>query len=165
MPARLEVHVSKWRTLWLLVLTCVMVAVGYFCATLAQDYVMRVVGWIGVCFFSLGFIVFPWMLFKTGPIVIVDERGLEYTRSKFGVIEWNDVVTLSIGEIYSQRFLCIEVVDAEKYLNRLPAAVKVVARSNRALGFTEITIGFGGLSHTAQEVMNFIREHYAPVSN
>ena len=163
MPPRLEIQVSKTRTLRLLVLTSVMVALCYFLTTL-PEVPRQVFGWMGICIFSPCFIIFLRLFFRTGPQVIIDERGIEDKRSKAGLVEWDDVVTLSIGKVYSQRFLCIEVVDARKYLDRLPAVAKAIARSNRALGFTEITIGFSAFSHTPGEVMNFIREHHMAAS-
>jgi hypothetical protein len=160
MTARLEIQVSKPRTLALIGLTCVMVAVCYFCTTL-PDVTPRVVGWIGVCFFSLGFVVLPRQLLRAGPQVVIDERGLEDRRSKLGLVDWADVLSLSVGEIRKQKFLCIEVVDPKKYLDRLSTAGRLAAQANRALGFSEITIGFSGLSHSTDEVMKFIRENHA----
>jgi len=160
MSARLEIEVSKPRTLALIVLTCVMVAMCYFCTTL-PELTPRIVGWFGVCFFSLGFVVLPRQLLRGGPQVIIDERGLEDRRSKLGLVDWADVVSLSVGEIKKQRFLCVEVVDPKKYLDRFSIAGRVAAQANRGLGFSEITIGFSGLSHSTDQVMKFIRENHA----
>jgi hypothetical protein len=160
MSERLEIQVSKPRTFGLIGLTCVMVAMCYFCTTL-PDITPRVVGWIGVCFFSLGFVVLPRQLFRSGPQVVIDGRGLEDRRSKLGLVDWADVVSVSIGEVRKQKFLCIEVVDPKKYLDRLSAAGRVAAQANRGLGFSEITIGFSGLTHSTEEVMTFIRKNHA----
>jgi hypothetical protein len=158
--ARLELEISKVRLIGLLGLTCVMVATSYFCTTLPQ-LTARIVGWAGVCFFSLGFVVVPKQLFKRGPQVVIDERGIEDRRAKLGLIEWIDVTSLTVGEIHAQKFLSIEVSNPQKYLERLSNAGRIAAQANRALGFSEITIGFSGLSHSADEVMRFIRDNFA----
>lgn len=157
--ARLELEVSRSRLLKLLGLTCVMVASAYFCTTL-PDLTARIAGWAGVCFFSLGFVFLPRQFFKSGPQVVIDARGIEDRRSSLGVIEWSDMETLSVGELHSQKFLSIEVSDLGKYLERLSDAGRIAAQANRALGFSEITLGFSGLSHSADEVMRFIRENF-----
>ena len=146
----------------LLALTCVLIAAGYFCTT-RPDPRSHIVGWAGIGFFFLGFITFPWMLFKAGTQVIINEHGIEDKRWDFGLIAWSDVVLLSIGRMSGQRFLCIEVVDEKKYLGRLPTFDKVATQATCALGFPKITIGFTGLSHSADEVLNFIREHYPTI--
>lgn len=159
MATRLEIQVSKPRTLALIGLTCVMVGMCYFCTTL-PDLVPRIVGWFGVLFFSLGFIVLPRQLFRAGPQVVVDERGLEDRRSKLGLVDWSDVVSVTVGAVRKQKFLCIEVTDPKKYLDRLSSAGRVAAQANRSLGFSEITIGFSGLSHSTEEVMRFIHDNH-----
>lgn len=161
LPARLELHVSKTRTLGLLGLTCIMVGGSWFCTTL-PSLEARIAGWAGICFFSLGFIAVPRQLRRTGPQVIIDERGIGDLRSKFALIEWADVAALSIGSIHGQKFLCVQVVDPEKYLSRLSASGRAGAKANLSLGFPEIALTFSGLTQTADEVLRFIAEHYPP---
>ena len=158
MSPRLEIHVSKPRTLGLLALTCLMVAMCFFCTTL-PDLEPRILGWIGVCFFSIGFIVLPRQLFRPGPLVVIDDHGIEDRRTTLGLIDWADVVSLTVGHIRTQKFLCVEVADPQKYLNRFSAAGRIAAKANRGLGFPEITIAFSGLTHSTDQVTAFIREN------
>ncbi len=137
-----------------------MVGACYFCTTL-PGLKSRVVGWIGVCFFGLGFFIIPRQLFRKGPQFVVDERGLEDRRSRLGLVEWVDILSLSVGEVRQQRFLCLHVVDPEKYLGRLSKAGRIAARANVSLGFSEITIAFSGLSRSTDDVCRFIRDNYA----
>jgi hypothetical protein len=162
MLPRLELYVSQRRTAALLGLTCVMVGASYFCTTI-PGIKAKVAGWIGVCFFGLGFIAFPCQLMRSGLQFVIDEHGLEDRRSKFGLIEWADILSLSIGTVHSQRFLCIDVVDPEKYLSRLSKTGRAVAQANKGLGFPEISLGFSGLTKTTDEVFEFIQEHYDPI--
>jgi hypothetical protein len=158
--ACLELKVSEIRLLKLLGLTFIMVASSYFCTTL-PDLTARIAGWAGVCFFSLGFVVLPKQFFKSGPQVVIDGRGIQDRRSNLGLIEWADMESLAAVELHSQKFLSVEVSDLNKYLKRLSGAGRIAAQANRALGFSEITIGFSGLSHSTDEVMHFIRENFA----
>jgi hypothetical protein len=152
----MECYISKVKLLGLLGLTCVMVSLSYFCATL-PGLIPRVVGWIGVGFFGLGFIAFPVMFFRTAPQVIINDQGIEDRRQKIGVIRWDDIRSLSIGSVKSARFLCLEVADPEKYLCRLPRWKRSLVAANEALGFPALTIGFSGLSPGLKEVWAYLQ--------
>jgi hypothetical protein len=162
--ARLELKVNKSRLVKLLGMTCALVSMCFFCTTL-PDITPRIVGWAGVCFFSLGFAVLLKQLVKSGPQFVIDGRGIEERRSNLGLIEWADIESLAIVELHSQKFLSVQVRDLKKYLDRIGDAGKIASQANRAMGFSEITIGFDGLSHSTDEVMGFIRENFEVAAN
>jgi len=152
----MECYPSKVKLFGLLGLTCVMVSLSYFCATL-PGLIPRIVGWIGVGFFGLGFVAFPVMLFRTTPQVIVDEEGIEDRRQKIGVIQWEDIRSLSIGSMNSAKFLRVEVSDPTKYLSRLPKWTRPLTAANKALKLPALTIGFSGLSPGLKEVWAYMQ--------
>lgn len=159
MTARLEIKINKLRILYLIFLTCLMVGLSYLCTTASDDEV-RIAGWIGVFFFSIGFLVFPRQLLSEDSQVVIDEHGIEDRRSKFGLVEWSDIVSIGIGEIDKQKFLCLKVIDPSKYLDRVSGVGKFAAKANRALGFSEITVSFTGLSYSAEMAMKFCTDNY-----
>jgi hypothetical protein len=65
---------------------------------------------------------------------------------KIGVISWDDIRSLSVRQVKSGKFLCIELVDREKYLSRLPRWKRTVTAANEAMGLSALTINFIGLS-------------------
>ncbi len=152
----MKCYTSKVKLLGLLGLTCVMVTMSSFLTTL-PDLISRVVGWIGVGFFGLGFIAFPVMFFRTGAQIVINDEGIEDCRQKIGVIRWEDIRSLSIGSVYSAKFLCVEVADTEKYLSQLPRWKRSYAAVNEALGFPALTIGFSGLSPGLKEVWAYLQ--------
>ena len=152
----MECRTSKAKLLGLFGLTCIMVGASYFCTTL-PDPLPRVFGWIGVAFFGLGFVAFPVMFFRTGPQVVVDDQGIEDRRMKIGVIPWQDIRSLSIGSVNSAKFLCVDLVDPEKYLSRLPPWKRRLAAANEALGFSALSISFAGLSPGLNEVWAYVQ--------
>jgi hypothetical protein len=158
---QVECHVSRVRLLGLLVLTCLMVGTSYFCTTL-PDLTARVAGWAGVAFFSLGFVAIPVMFFRSGPQVIVNEYGIDDLRLRLGLIPWEEIRGLSIGSVHSTKFLCIDLVDREKYLSRLPRWKRSAAAANEMLGFPALTIGFSGLSPGLKEVWAYIESSSNP---
>jgi hypothetical protein len=147
----MECYPSKVKLLGLLGLTSAMVSVSYFCTTL-PGLTPRVVGWIGVGFFGLGFIALPAMFFQTGPQVVINDEGIEDRRLKVGVIRWEDIRSLSIGSVNSAKFLSVELSDPEWYSSRLPRWRRSLAAANEALGFPALTISFSGLSPSLKEV-------------
>jgi len=147
---------SRVKLLGLLALTCVMVGVSYFCTT-PRDEVARAFGWIGVVFFGLGFIAIPIMFFRAGPQVVLSEDGIEDRRLKLGLIPWGDIRALSIGSVNSVKFLCIQLVDPQKVLSRLPRWKRAMTATNEAMGFPPLTIGFSGLSPGIEEVWAYVQ--------
>ena len=152
----MECYPSKLKLLGLLCLTCVMVSVFYFLTT-QPDLISRVVGWIGVSFFGLGFIALPVMFFRTGPQVVINDEGIEDRRMKIGIIRWEDIRSLSLGSVKSAKFLCVEVADPETHFARLPRWSRALTAASEALGFSALTIGFSGLSPGLKEVWAYLQ--------
>jgi len=132
-----------------------MVGMGYLCTTL-PDMLARVVGWIGIGFFGLGVIAFPVRFFRSEPQIVINEEGIDDRRLKIGVIRWADIRSLSIRSLNSVKFLCIELVEPEKYLARLPRWKRSLGWTNEILGFPAMTIGFTGLSPGIAQVWEYI---------
>jgi len=153
----MECCASGAKLLGLLGLTIVMVGSSYACTTVPGLF-PRVVGWIGVGFFGLGFIAIPVMFFRRGPQLVINEEGIEDRRLKVGVIRWSDILSLSIGAVYSAKFLCVEVTDPDEYLSRLPRWKRSLTAATEALGFPALTIGFSGLSPGLKEVWAYLEE-------
>lgn len=151
----MECYPSKVKLLGLLGLTCALVGMSYFCTTLPGLF-PKMVGWIGVGFFGLGFIALPVMFFRTGPQVVINDKGIEDRRGKIGVIRWEDIRSLSIGSVNSAKFLCVELSDPERYLSRLSRWGRLLAVANEALGFPALNIGFSGLSPGLKEVWAYL---------
>ncbi|HKY32491.1 MAG TPA: STM3941 family protein [Candidatus Polarisedimenticolia bacterium] len=147
----MECYPSKLKLLGLLALTCAMVGVCYFCTTLA-GLLPQVVGWIGVGFFGLGFIVIPVLFFRSGPQVLITHEGIDDRRLKIGTIPWEAVRSLSIRSVEATKFLCVELFDPEAYLSRLPRWTRPLRVVAEATGLPALTVGFSGLTPGIKEV-------------
>jgi hypothetical protein len=157
---RMECYISKVKLLGLLGLICIMVSVSYFPTTM-PDLIPRVVGWIGVSFFGLRFIVLPIQFFRTGPQVVINDQGIEDRRHRLGIIRWEDIQWLSIGSVSSAKFLCVEVADPETYLSRLPRWGRLLGAATKALRLPPLTIGFSGLSPGLKEVWAYLQAQHS----
>jgi hypothetical protein len=143
------------KTLGLVVGAVLLLAACWYCTTIPR-LEAQVAGWVGLVFFGLCFVAILIQLFRGRPSVILDEAGIHDLRS-FGTIPWTDIISLRIGSVINQRFLCIEVRDPETYVSRLPARKRVIAQANPSLGFPPITISFSGLSPGLVEVWSYIQ--------
>jgi hypothetical protein len=136
-----------------------MLGASWFCTTI-PNLKAQIAGWVGLVFFGLCFIAILAQLFRSGPSVILDELGIHDLRSSFGTIQWADIVSLRIGSVRSQRFLCVEVRDASTYLSRLPIHKRLLAQANPSMGFPPITIGFAGLSPGLDEIWSHVQQNH-----
>ncbi|HSD73977.1 MAG TPA: STM3941 family protein [Steroidobacteraceae bacterium] len=144
------------KLLGLLLLAIVMTAVSAWCATLPQMRA-QVFGWLGVAFFGFGLLVIARELFRRGPVVVVDDLSITDHRSGDGPVFWDQIRSVWIGSVRSSKFLCIELKDPDLFASRWSARRRAVAKTNEALGFPPVTIGFAGLSPGLSEVANLIR--------
>jgi hypothetical protein len=136
-----------------------MLGASWFCTTIPK-LKAQIAGWTGLVLFGLCFIAIMAQLFRSGPSIILDDSGIHDRRSSFGTIPWTDIVSLQIGSVRSQRFLCVEVVDPNTYLSRLPRHKRLLAQANLSLGFPAITIGFSGLSPGIDEVWSYVQANH-----
>ena len=149
---------SRLKIAGLLVLTCVMVAVSWFCTTLDR-VVPGIVGWIGVALFGLCFIGWLRAWLRAGtPTIIVGPDGIEDRQSGYGFIPWQDVTDLTVHSVFGTKLLSVHVADTDAYLARVSAKRRLVAAANRSLGVAPITLGFVDLSPGIDEVLNYIQQ-------
>jgi hypothetical protein len=114
----MECYASKVKLLGWLGLTGVLVGSAYLCTTM-PDLVPQVFGWLGVAFFGLGFIVLPARFFTWGPVLIINETGIEDRRMRIGIFLWEDVTAVSSYSVDGGGMLYITVKNPEKYLARM----------------------------------------------
>ena len=136
-----------------------MLGLSWFCTTI-PGLKAQIAGWFGLVFFGFGFLLIAAQLFRTDPLVVLDESGIHDVRSSCGEIPWSDVESLWIGEVKSQRFLCVEVWESETYLSRMPSHKRLLAEANHSLGFPPVTISWSGLSPGLDEVWSYVQTNH-----
>jgi hypothetical protein len=151
-------YVSPIRTSAFVILAIVMTVVSHFAATHASDH-RAWVGWFGVAFFGMGFVVIAKQLFNRAPVVSIDAQGITASRIRAEPFLWYQVQAVSIGKIRSTRFLCVWLKDEEGYVGTLPAKRAFLARANHAMGFPAIAVSFQGLTPGLDEAYGLIRTY------
>lgn len=158
-----EYGYSKTRLIWLIGLTIVMVAVS-LAATRHKDSLIRAIAWSGVAFFSLGFPATIKGLRHRGPVLTLTAEGFTDVRNGFGLIPWSAIRDAWIGRVYGQPLVSIDLFDPEPFLTRLSPFARQVALSNRAMGFSPLTLSAVGLTVTADDLAAAIRRRLSDVS-
>lgn len=100
-------------------------------------------------------------LFKRTPVITINQHGIEDLRFGHGLIEWADITSIAVLEVGKNKYLSIEVIDPKKYLVRLSTVDRFFASRNRFWGGSEVCISSQGLSHSVDEIHNFIFDNYS----
>jgi hypothetical protein len=133
---------------------------GSFYFLSLPDITKKCSGAAGVLLFGLCFYQVMVSLFKKGPGIVVDERGIEDFQWGWGVIPWSEIIYVSIGTIKSTRFLSIETRNADVYLSKVKGITCFWKYSNEVLGFPPICLNFNILTPGVDEVFDYIKRKY-----
>jgi len=144
----------------LLLLGAGMIAASWFCTTIDKPFA-RIAGWSGLVFFGLCFVAIALMAFQRTPQVVISEDGIDDRRWKLGVVPWDDVRDMSMRSMGNNRFICVELVDPEKYLGNLSWWQRKLMRANTAVGFPGLVVNCTGLSPGVDEVWAHLQSRAA----
>jgi len=129
---------------------------SYWCTTQPQIKA-QIAGWAGLVLFGGGsLIAIPRMLMHGGPVVLIDQGGIDDRRGKLGKIEWTKVTRVWIGTIKSTEILCVALHDEEPYLAKLSGYARAVVRASKSMGFPMLTITFAGTDRSVREAIQYI---------
>jgi hypothetical protein len=154
----MEFRTSIPKTLGLVCLGIALTACCYFVATHWSGYTM-VVSWLGVPFFGLAVVATCVQLFRRAPSIVMSAEGISGPRIGSGAVKWSDIAAVSVGQVRQQKFLCLWLHDQDAYVARLPAARRIAAKANFALGFPALNLSFNGLTPGLQQALEYALMH------
>lgn len=157
----MECFTSMTKTIGLFLAVLALVLVSAFC-TMIPRATAQIAGWAGVAFFGVGLLAMIWQLFRSAPIVVLDDRGIRDFRSSV-FIEWAAIESVWVGDFQTHRFLFVQAHDEEKVLAQMTVFRRLVAKANRGLGYPPIAISFAGLSPGLEEAWAYIKERHGPM--
>ncbi len=115
-------------------------------------------GWMAMLLFGSGIPVFGWRLISGRPRLILDERGVIDSTLGVGRIEWRDIRSAQVRSIKGNFFICLGLVDSEKYLARLSGVKRSLARANRGLGFSDLNLNLSGVDANTHQILELVRK-------
>jgi hypothetical protein len=119
---------------------------------------MKGVAVAGASFFGLCGVYGCYKLFDTRPGLIIDDGGIVDNSSAVaaGRIPWNEVSGLKISEIAGQRFLVIEVINPQKYVEQGGFLMRMLNSANTKLTGSPINISSNSLSMDFDELVRIL---------
>ena len=122
-----------------------------------------VAGWFGFVFFGFVFIKILWDLLRPATKVIINDDGIEDRRWRVGVVPWDEITAIDLRWMSSAKFLCLEVRDPDKYINRMSGFHRLCVWANGLLGYPPLTMTFTGLSPSIGEAWEYIKTIHPPL--
>ena len=93
------------------------------------------------------------------PVLTMNEDGISDRRLGVGMILWSDIEDVQIENRYdNNHFICLRMVDPEKYVSRLTGAKLLNMRHSQKLGFTMLNIDVSAFDIDPLELMEHIRK-------
>ena len=121
---------------------------------------LKCVSLVGMLFFGICGIYGCIKFFDDKPGLIVDDEGIVDNSSAVaaGRICWDEIIGISVSEMAGQRFLTIEVVDPQKYIERCGYVVRILHMANiKAVG-SPINISANSLKMSFKELVSLMSE-------
>ncbi|PKP94037.1 MAG: hypothetical protein CVT77_03750 [Alphaproteobacteria bacterium HGW-Alphaproteobacteria-16] len=162
MTERLIVHVSAWRTALLAALSAGFVAVGVWIVWIDNVLFMQVIGWLTILIFAVFAVIGVRQLFRTGPVMEIDSRGILWRRWSDQVIPWRAIRRAETRAVRGQPFLCLWLDTPEAYPST--AMLGRLAGLNRGMGFGDIAITMAGTDQSFQTLIDVVDPHLRRLS-
>lgn len=161
----LEAHFSRGMNLWGLFIAAVLTYFG-FKALLLDPVVALVLGW----WMTLFGVVFIFLLLKqlttTEPILVLTTTYIEYAKWPFRRIPWHDIKHCHsrtiVGKGGVATYLCLELVDQDKYVQQMGWLSRKINRLNWLVGCSAIHVALTPLKVDSAEVIKRIQQKIRP---
>jgi hypothetical protein len=152
----IKLYKSPRRALKLLFLSSIFVFVGIWLITSTDS--PKLVGWLSICFFSLGYPVGLFHLFDRRPQIIINEIGIWDRTTKQEMINWEIILNAYLTDINGQKFICLVVNESYEPSTKKGGWYKNVGKLNKSLGFQELNISLGQIKINEIKLTEFIIE-------
>lgn len=154
MNDRIEIPESRKNRWFLFLLSFAFVV---FCIWMYASNNDEAAAFSGVLFAIMSIVLFRWAM-SPGARVVLDEYGIEDRTIGVGLIEWQDISGVSIGQVKGIVSINLHVKNEDEYLERLNPFRRYFAKLGVRMGYSAITIGIQGLKITPEELVKMIEE-------
>jgi hypothetical protein len=163
MQSTIEIRLSKRKIFFLLIGSLCFVLIGSLAVIKPEKLIsflfrsadiIRIIGVFAICFFGIT-LVFIIKLLDNKPGLIINEYGItDNTNStSFGLIEWNDIISIEKKQVMSTKFLLLHTNNPEKYISRVNNFIlKRAVKMNFKTYGTPISIASNSLKINFEEL-------------
>lgn len=150
------IKTSVWKTILTLLVSLLFVTGGVFLIFAGKTQSAKVVGIISIVFFGFGFFVLLRQGLDRRPRIVIDEEGVTDRTLGVGRINWEDIASVQLSSVYTNKFIVLQLVNTEKYLENLSNASKKMSKINRDLGFGALNLNLSLIDMKPQRVYELI---------
>lgn len=146
---RIEIKLSKGKLLLMLAASLLIALAGYWLIvkianeqTRYSAIFVKLLGVVSILFFGILFIYALVKMFGKKPGLVVDDKGITDNSSGVaaGFIAWNNITGIRAVKVQSTRFLLIDTVNPDLYIEDKSAFSKRMMKINMKMYGTPITI-------------------------
>lgn len=135
---------------------------------LRNPLTLKIIGILSILFFGVtGFFGFKKLSDKKVGLII-DSNGItdNSNATSVGLIEWNDITSITTKQVMSTKFLSININNPEKYINKAKSGIKAkLMRSNMKMYGTPISITSNTLKYNFEELERLIQTEFEKINN
>ncbi len=161
---RIEIKLSKTKSILTFFGSVAFVLVSIWLLSFADNQdrytpaFVKGAGYVGLIFFGLCGLYIFYKLFDTKPGLVIDDKGiLDNSSAASGhLINWDRIVGLRIGQVKSTKFILIDLVDPEQFLNEVSGIKKTLMWGTYKMYGTPTSISSSTLNIDFDELYNMI---------
>jgi len=160
------IKLSKTKMLVLLAGSIGFVAVGFWLWQIADvqhryfPLYVKFAATLSIGFFGLGAVFIFVKLFDSNPGLIINDEGITDNASgaSAGLVRWENITKVRITEIVNQKFITIDVNNADEILNRQSDSKRAMMQQNIKLCNSPVNISTNMLQCNFQKLYDLIKE-------
>ncbi|MDA0177360.1 hypothetical protein OOZ35_07655 [Mesoflavibacter profundi] len=134
----IKLYKSPWRAIKLILLCSIFVIGGIWLLTSTDS--PKLVGWLSIGFFGLGYPVGLFNLFDRRPQIIINQEGIWDRTTKQNLINWNYIINAYPLDISGQKFVCLQLDEKFEIMDR---QYKWASNMTKSIGAQKVNLHLG----------------------
>jgi hypothetical protein len=147
----LEIRSQPGRILTTLVILALLLVAGYI-------YFGRMIFllWLLSAGVVIGLFLALKQLFDRGPVIIINDEGIDDKRLRMGTIRWSDIQRVRMHGVGGAYFISLELLNSERYLSRQPAHIRISNQIWRFYNVAPVNIKVAFMNVMPEELFELI---------
>ncbi len=163
-------RVSRGKTLLLVLGALAFVAAGIWFVGSAETIaassrralfqdpaIVLLFGWIAILFFGACGLIGVRQLFRSEPVMEIDDRGILWRRRSDQPIPWDAIVRIEPCAMYNQKFLCLWLDDPARYPAK--STLRKLSGLNKGMGFGDVALSMQGTDRSFDQLLEVVGAH------
>jgi hypothetical protein len=150
----IKIYKSPWKAIKLILLCSIFVLGGLY--MLNQHDTPRLVAWLSILFFGIGYPIGLYQLLDRRPQIVINEIGVFDRTTHNSFINWEIIQGAYLVQIHGQKFICL-VVDQQFEPSRSKGKLaQNISKLSKSIGCQELNISLGSVKVNAEKLTDLI---------